>query len=260
MTRLISALVLLPVVAVTIWLLPPLATVVLAEVILLVAVLEYAGLAAHAGIAVARVPVAAIALATAATLALAPAALPVVLMVSGMVIALTQLVPGRTGGGMPEVGAAAFALVYLAAPIGVLADLRVDHGREVVSLLLATVMASDTAQYYAGRGFGRRLLAPTISPKKTVEGAVAGVLAGVAMLGVVGAWWLPAVTLEVRLALGGAVATLGIVGDLFESRLKRASGVKDASGIIPGHGGVLDRIDGLVFATPVFYVAVRLAE
>ena len=259
MTRLISALVILPVVAVTIWLLPPLATVVLAEFILLVAVLEYAGLAARAGIAVPRAPLAAVSLATAASIALAPEALPVVLMAAGLVIAVTLFVPGRSGGGLPEVGAAAFALIYLATPIGVLAALHVDHGRETVALLLATVMASDTAQYYVGRAFGRRLLAPTISPKKTMEGAVAGVVAGVAVLGVVGAWWLATVAVEARLLLGGAVAALGIVGDLFESRLKRASGVKDASGIIPGHGGVLDRVDGLVFATPVFYVAVRLA-
>jgi phosphatidate cytidylyltransferase len=126
--------------------------------------------------------------------------------------------------------------------------------------LIATVMVSDTAQYYGGRAMGRRPLAPAISPKKTVEGAVWGFVAGTAMLGILGRWWLPEVDATRRVLLGAVVVGLGIAGDLFESQLKRGAGVKDASGLIPGHGGMLDRIDALLFAAPVYYAFLLLTR
>jgi phosphatidate cytidylyltransferase len=102
--------------------------------------------------------------------------------------------------------------------------------------------------------FGRHPLAPTVSPKKTIEGAVGGVIFGTAAMVAGGHWLLPLVDLP-RLAVAGlAVVVLGICGDLFESRLKRLANVKDSSSLIPGHGGVLDRIDALLFATPAFYL------
>ena len=84
-----------------------------------------------------------------------------------------------------------------------------------------------------------------------------GYLGSVLGLGVLGHWWLPQMGLPARIVLALAVASVGIVGDLFESSLKRGVGMKDASAVIPGHGGVLDRIDALLFATPVFYIFVR---
>ena len=116
---------------------------------------------------------------------------------------------------------------------------------------------SDTAQYYAGRAFGRTLLAPAISPKKTVAGAVGGFVCGAALLTVAGAWWLSAVPALLRAMLGAAIVLLGIAGDLFESMLKRSAGVKDSSTLIPGHGGILDRIDALLFAAPIYYVVLK---
>ena len=80
---------------------------------------------------------------------------------------------------------------------------------------------------------------------------------GTLLLAAVGNWWLPAVPLPIRAALGAAVVALGIAGDLFESMLKRSAGVKDSSALIPGHGGVLDRIDALLFAAPVYYVVLK---
>ena len=130
-------------------------------------------------------------------------------------------------------------------------------GREAALLLILTVAVSDTFQYYSGRMFGRNLLAPVVSPKKTVEGAMGGFVGAALSLAVVGHWWLPQMSLPARIVLGLAVAAVGIVGDLFESMLKRSVGMKDASAVIPGHGGVLDRIDALIFAAPVFYVFVR---
>jgi len=120
------------------------------------------------------------------------------------------------------------------------------------------VWISDTAQYYVGSTFGRRRLAPTISPKKSVEGAVGGFVAGVAAMVGIGRVWLPLVSLPVLAAAGAALVALGIAGDLFESLLKRSANVKDSSALIPGHGGVLDRIDALLFVIPGYYLMLVL--
>ena len=158
------------------------------------------------------------------------------------------------------VGAVAFpiAVVYLAIPLAALVQIRLLAGPQAVFLVMLTIMVSDTAQYYTGRAFGRRPLAPRISPKKTVEGAVGGFVVATAMFAVVGAWWAPGMNVGTRIALGVALVALGIAGDLFESFLKRRAGVKDSSHLIPGHGGVLDRIDALLFAAPAYWVALKL--
>ncbi len=158
--------------------------------------------------------------------------------------------------GIAGPAAAAVGVIYLGLPLGAMVALVLEAGREAVLLLLATVVVSDTAQYYGGRALGRRPLAPMISPRKTVEGAICGVIAATAAFTLIGAWWLPALPPAPRVALGAALALLGIGGDLFESRLKRAAGVKDASNLIPGHGGILDRIDALLFAAPVYYAVI----
>ena len=122
------------------------------------------------------------------------------------------------------------------------------------------MFASDTAQYYGGRQFGRRSLAKTISPQKTIEGALFGVIAGVMMMWLLGDVWLSQLSPGFRILFGATIACLGIVGDLFESALKRGAEVKDSSQLIPGHGGVLDRLDGLLFAAPVYYAVIFFAR
>jgi phosphatidate cytidylyltransferase len=134
---------------------------------------------------------------------------------------------------------------------------REGDGPGPLFLLMVTVMVSDTAQYYSGRAFGRRLLAPSISPKKTIAGAVGGFVFGGVFLALAGLWWLPDASVPLRAALGIAVVAAGIVGDLFESMLKRSAGVKDSSALIPGHGGILDRIDALLFAAPIYYSVLK---
>ncbi|MGE0443679.1 MAG: phosphatidate cytidylyltransferase [Vicinamibacterales bacterium] len=145
---------------------------------------------------------------------------------------------------------------YIGMPLGMLVAVHGAAGEWATLVLIGTVVVSDSAQYYTGRAFGRRPLAPAISPKKTIEGAIGGLLFGTLFLAIAGPWALGAGVVPMAL-LGLAVATLGICGDLFESRLKRASGVKDSSSLIPGHGGVLDRIDALLFAIPAFYLFLR---
>ena len=256
MTRVLSGIALAVLAAGAIWFLPPPAAAALAGGVLLLAFAEYARLAESAGLTLARVPCGAAVLATGAAAALAPAALGLVAMAAGLLIALTVLARGRREDALASAGAAAFAVLYLGLPLGALAALALDAGREALSLLIATVAVSDTAQYYGGRRLGRRKLAPAVSPGKTVEGAVCGAVAATAAFVFLGAWWLPALDPPARAVVGMTLALSGMAGDLFESHLKRASGVKDSSGLVPGHGGVLDRIDALLFAAPVHYAVV----
>jgi len=156
-----------------------------------------------------------------------------------------------------DVSAGLFASVYIGMPLGMLAAVHGLLGWRATLLLVGTVVVSDSAQYYSGRLLGRTPLAPAISPKKTIEGAIGGFVFAAAVLTVVGSWWLPAMPIALRAALGAALCALGIAGDLFESRVKRTAGIKDSSALIPGHGGVLDRIDALLFAAAPFYLYVR---
>jgi phosphatidate cytidylyltransferase len=130
-------------------------------------------------------------------------------------------------------------------------------GREGVLLLIATVAVSDTAQYYTGRTLGRTPLAPLRSPKKTREGALGGFVIAPLFLAFAGSYWLPDFPWYWHASLGLGIVVAGIIGDLFESMLKRAADMKDSGTLIPGHGGVLDRIDALLFAAPVFYFFLR---
>jgi phosphatidate cytidylyltransferase len=153
--------------------------------------------------------------------------------------------------------AGAFAVVYLGLPLGALVGVHIFGGRSAVMLLVATIAISDTAQYYTGRTLGRHPLAPRLSPKKTIEGAVGGFVAAPLFLYFAGPYLVPVATPLTIAPLGIALVGAGIAGDLFESMIKRAAEMKDSSALIPGHGGVLDRIDALLFATPVFYGYLR---
>jgi len=189
------------------------------------------------------------------TLSLVPAV--VALLVGAGVVAVTSGTPDRAG-----VGGIALTVagpLYLGLPLGALISIGWTHSREAAFLVVLTVIASDSLQYYTGRLFGRTLLAPAISPKKTVEGAVGGYVGGALAMAWLGGMWLPAMPLVTRLVLALVLVTLGIIGDLLESVLKRAAQVKDSSHVIPGHGGVLDRIDALLLVIPVYYVALRVA-
>lgn len=127
------------------------------------------------------------------------------------------------------------------------------HGNRWLLLALAIVWATDTGAYFAGRKFGKRKLAPRISPNKTVEGLAGGVIAGV-VVAVVFAPLAGATVAHLPLVALVAVLTVlaSVVGDLFESLLKRHVGAKDSGTLIPGHGGVLDRLDSVLAALPVF--------
>jgi phosphatidate cytidylyltransferase len=159
-----------------------------------------------------------------------------------------------------DASASLFPLLYIGVPLGALAAIRSIGGRDATLLLMATIVVSDSAQYYTGRAFGRRQLAPAISPKKTVEGALGGLICGAAAMTLGGLVVFKGVNLWLLVGTSIAVVVFGMIGDLFESLLKRSAGVKDSSTLIPGHGGVLDRIDSWLFAAPVFYVFTRYLQ
>jgi len=124
-------------------------------------------------------------------------------------------------------------------------------------LVFATCWAMDTAAYAVGKKWGKRKLCPTISPGKTVEGSLAGLLAALLIVSGLG-WWF-GLPLRQGLLLGLILGVVGQLGDLAESKLKRWAGVKDSGAILPGHGGVLDRFDSLLFCAPAAYYYLRLA-
>jgi phosphatidate cytidylyltransferase len=127
-----------------------------------------------------------------------------------------------------------------------------DRGAWLMLLVSVCVWATDTAAYFVGRGVGRRKLAPTLSPGKTVEGALGGLVGGLVAGGLFGAWLR--LTPYDALTLGALAAVAGQIGDLWESALKRELGIKDFGAIMPGHGGALDRFDSLLFVAPLAYL------
>ena len=148
-------------------------------------------------------------------------------------------------------GATVFGVTLIALPALSLCSLRLYSPRAVLFLLLI-VWSCDSFAYYTGKNFGRRKLAPVISPNKTWEGAIGGLLGATLVGAIGGTWWLLPELGSVRGALAGALAsTAGQIGDLVESMWKRGAGVKDSGVFLPGHGGFYDRIDSLLFAGPV---------
>jgi phosphatidate cytidylyltransferase len=172
-----------------------------------------------------------------------------------------------------------FGVLYIALPLGLLVTMRWMPGQGIlIVLVLFSVWAGDVAAYYAGRSLGRHKLAPVVSPNKTWEGAIASIVAsiGAAMLVFLfyqqidrllpnaSAYWLfpspsyfspgprPAASFYV-IILGAVTNIAAQFGDLFESALKRSAKVKDSGSLLPGHGGILDRIDALLFAVPVVW-------
>lgn len=175
-----------------------------------------------------------------------------------LLIAFNVLTSDRVGGPLlADTAAALLAPIYIGLPLGSLVGIHAIAGREAVILMIATVAVSDSARSYTGRAFGRTKLSPLRSPNKTREGALGGFLLAPIFLAVAGWYWLPIASPLWFAGLGLCLVIAGIIGDLFESMLKRAADVKDSGALIPGHGGVLDRIDALLFAAPVFYFFLR---
>jgi phosphatidate cytidylyltransferase len=145
-------------------------------------------------------------------------------------------------------------MLYIGLTLSYLVSVRLlPQGELLVFFLLLVTWAADTAAYYVGTLCGRRPLAPRISPKKTVEGLIGG-LVGATIIAYAARWsFMPEFSGMDTLALAVFLTFAGLWGDLVESAFKRSVGVKDSGGLLPGHGGMLDRLDSLLFTAPAFY-------
>src|SRR5438445_625047 len=261
MKRVASAVVFLPFFYVIVKWLAPLYGALLAAAALR-ALLELYGLAEVRGHRCFRLAGSLVALLFLASFALPGVPIQVPLLVGLLAIPLDSL---RRGGNFDvafsDIGATFFGASFVGVLFGYMLALRVlndppkgeETGSDLVFLLFFIVWSSDMAAYYVGTSLGRRPLAPRISPKKTIEGAIGGLLGGLAAAFVARVWFMGRLRLVDCLVLGIGLGVLGIAGDLVESMLKRGAGVKDSASLVPGHGGILDRVDSLLYAAPVLY-------
>ena len=183
-----------------------------------------------------------------------PRALPVLLAIAIIATLVGTACRARHGGSLADWAWTLGGMLYIGWLLSYFSSLsQLEAGWKWVILALFTVFAADTAAYFGGRAWGRHSLAPQISPGKTQEGAIAALLGAIVaaavlppILGLACPWWQ-------ALPLGFLVGIFSQLGDLAESALKRGCGVKDSGGLVPGHGGVLDRLDSLLFTGIIVY-------
>lgn len=269
MQRLLTALVAIPVALAALFLLPPVWFLAFVALFLEIAVWEYLAIVrprapqAPLRTLLVLVPVAAVGLSAsmiehggafvAEEHLMAAAALLSVGIGSLVLLARTPLEQA-----IPALGILCFGVPYFAAPIAALHHLqRADPW--LVVLLLAVVWSGDTGAYYVGRRLGRHKMAPVVSPNKSWEGAAAGLAVSLIAAAVWSVWRLDRLDLAL-LGVAALTAAAAQVGDLMESLIKRGAGVKDSGHLLPGHGGMLDRMDAVLFAAPVMLLGFWLAR
>ena len=161
------------------------------------------------------------------------------------------------------VGVTMLGVIYVVFLGGFLVAIRTgfENAPNLSTHLLAyfflVIFGSDTGAYFAGRAFGKHKLAPVISPGKTVEGLIGGIVAAAGFGALATVWFFPELPYKWSIPLAVVLAGVGVLGDLFESAMKRGAKTKDAASILPGHGGLLDRLDSLLFGAPILYYFAR---
>ncbi len=161
------------------------------------------------------------------------------------------------------VGVTLLGIFYVAFLGGFLVAMRMGFenspnlSTHLLGFFFLVLFGSDIGAYLAGRALGKHKLAPTISPGKTVEGLIGGLLAAAAAAAVSTFWFFPELPLQWSIPLAVVLAAVGVLGDLAESAMKRGSKTKDTASILPGHGGFLDRLDSLLFGAPILYYFAR---
>jgi phosphatidate cytidylyltransferase len=162
------------------------------------------------------------------------------------------------------IGVTILGVLYLAFLGGYLIAIRVgfeNHpnlSTHLLGFFFLVLMGSDTGAYFAGRAFGKHKLAPGISPGKTWEGLIGGLIAAAAFAALATFWFFPELPYKFSIPLAIVMAAIGVLGDLAESAMKRGSNTKDAASILPGHGGLLDRLDSLLLNAPILYYFARM--
>jgi phosphatidate cytidylyltransferase len=162
--------------------------------------------------------------------------------------------PRSVDGAIEDIASTFLGIFYVALLFAFQVGVRTGQdGKQWLVFLYFVIWASDIGAYSIGIPFGRHRLYEKVSPKKSMEGLIGALAAAAGMAVLCRAWFMPPVGTGEAVALGLVLAAVGTIGDLTESLLKRAAGVKDSGGIIPGHGGMLDRMDSMLFAAPVLY-------
>jgi phosphatidate cytidylyltransferase len=261
MSRILTALVAVPLLLVVLLAAPPWVFLALVLAFAVAGYWEISALAARTGWKTLAVGYLLVALLVTAFypgfLALEPTALLLVVLVGSSAILSRE--PSRETLG--AIAVTVFGVLYVGSLSGSVVAIRMlepdRDGRLWTILLLAVIMVGDAGAFFVGSTFGRRPLAPVLSPKKTVAGLFGGIGFSVAAALILRFWCFRSHSVATFAGLGLGLSLLGVVGDLFESLLKRSAGVKDTSSLIPGHGGVLDRIDSLLFAAPALLLLVR---
>ena len=189
---------------------------------------------------------------------------PLSLPVLTLVLAVGAVLMMPVQGGTPNTEAVAntlLAVLYVGwlLGFGILLHHTSTRGDELILFVVGVTWVGETGAYLVGSAVGRHKLAPVISPRKTIEGAVAQIVVSVIAGAVLGTWLLPSCGVATAVAGGGLLGVVGQIGDLVESAIKRSVGTKDTGGLIPGHGGMLDRIDSLLFNLPAYYYFTLMA-
>jgi phosphatidate cytidylyltransferase len=257
--RVLTAVVALPLVGALIMWREPLGFGLFVLVVAGLALTEYVGMMLSTARERLRVAIVAVGLALGVGVYLRPEL--ALVWVLGAVVASAAVVllePGDVASSGPRLGMAGFGVLYLGLMPVSLALLHRDaaNGPVWVCVAIVATFGNDSGAYFAGRAFGRHKLYPAISPAKTVEGAVGGLVATVGLLLAGHFTVAPSITLVDCFLVGVPASVLGPIGDLVESMIKRSAGVKDSGKLLPGHGGMLDRIDALLFVSAWTYVYV----
>jgi len=163
------------------------------------------------------------------------------------------------------VGVTVFGVLYIVFLGGFIVSMRVGFDNTIVPHLstkllgffFLVVMGADTGAYYVGKNFGKHKLAPNISPGKTWEGVIGGLILSSLFALLASFWFFPELDYKISIPLAIVMSIVGLFGDLAESAIKRGAGAKDAASILPGHGGLLDRLDSLLFNAPILYYFAR---
>jgi len=266
MKRILTAIVALPILLFTVWSSSPYFFVALASLAVVLALGEFYNLASKVGCSPQAVPGYIAGLLVIAGFVIEEPILTVGAMIALTVVSLAMMLgkPDEMKSSLVSVAATVSGVAYVALLAGCLVGVRmlpdslthaaIPHfSSKLLMMFFAMVIFADTGAYYTGRSIGRHKLAPRVSPGKTIEGSVGGLIAAIAAGPLSRLVFFPEIPVLHALAVGALIGVLGPVGDLAESMLKRGADVKDSGTLLPGHGGVLDRVDSILFCAPLLY-------
>jgi phosphatidate cytidylyltransferase len=266
MARVLSAIVFLPILFSALWIGGPIWFSAIAAAGVLIGLYEYYRLASRGG----EIQGLAAAAATLAAfyfgrLELIVAIIAALVIVELLIQLFTRAKDENFSEALPAAAARVFGVLYVAVLGGYIIAIRAIESPEIprlapklLTLFFIIIFAGDTGAYYTGRAMGRKRLAPSVSPGKTVEGAIGGLLGGLAAALIAHFTFFPELKIVHAVPLSLVMGVLGGAGDLCESILKRGARAKDAGSLIPGHGGLLDRLDSMLFNAPLLYYFYRI--